>query len=102
MTLVAPGVAVASLVVREEQGLTKGLPTLPALTGLLLTVNPLVSVQVRAAPEVLPAVDTEKRLLSSMDSEMLQKACVLAEHFPTLLAPIRFLAKMDFLMSDKV
>lgn len=94
--------AVGSLMVGEEQGLAKGLPTLPALTGLLLTVNPLVPVQVRAAPEVLPTVDTEERFLSSMDSEMLQKACILAKHFPTLLALIRLLTKMDFLMSDKV
>lgn len=37
-----------------------------------------------------------------MDSEMFQKACILAKDFFTLLALIRLLAKMDFLMSDKV
>lgn len=94
--------AVGSLMVGEEQGLAEGLPTLAALTGLLLTVNPLVPVQVRAAPEVLPTVDAEERFLSSVDSKMLRKACVLAKHFPTLLALIRLLTKMDFLMSDKV
>ena len=37
-----------------------------------------------------------------MDPEMFQKACILAKDFPTLLALIRLLTKMDFLMSDKV
>ena len=37
-----------------------------------------------------------------MDPEMFQKACILAKDFSTLLALIRLLTKMDFLMSDKV
>lgn len=58
MTLVASGVAVDPLVVGEEQGLTEGFSTLLALTGLLLTVNSLVSIKVRAAPKVLSTEDT--------------------------------------------
>ncbi|TEA24534.1 hypothetical protein DBR06_SOUSAS30410023, partial [Sousa chinensis] len=69
--------------------MTKGFPTLLALTGLLLTVNSLVSIKVRAAPKVLSTVDTQVRFLSSMDSEMFQKACILAKDFFTLLALIR-------------
>lgn len=88
--------------VGEQQGLTKGFPTLFALTGFLLTVNSMVSIKVRAAPKVLSTVDAQKRFLSSMDSEVLQKACILAEDFPTLFALIRLLTKVDPLMSDKV
>lgn len=91
-----------SLIVGEEKGLTKGFSTLLALTGLLLTVYPLVPIKVRAAPKVLSTVDTQIRFLSSMDSEMFQKACILAKDFSTLLALIKLLTKMDFLMSDKV
>lgn len=90
------------LMVGEEQGLTEGFSTLLALLGLLLTVNPLVSVKVGAAPEALPTVDAQKRPLPSVDSEMLQQACVLAEHFGTLLALIGLLTTMGLLVSDKV
>lgn len=90
------------LMVGEEKGLTEGFPTLLALPRLLLTVNPLVSVKVGAAPEALPTVDAQKRPLPSVDSEMLQQACVLAEYFGALLALIGLLTTMDFLMSDKV
>lgn len=91
-----------SLMVGEEQGLTEGFPALLALPGLLLAVNPLVSVKVGAAPEALPTVDAQKRPLPGVDSEMLQQACVLAEHFGAFLALIGLLTTVGLLMSDKV
>lgn len=54
----ASGVAMDSLVVSEKKGLTEGFSTLLALTGLLLTMDSLVPVEVGAAPEVLPTMDT--------------------------------------------
>lgn len=102
VTIMSFGTAVDSLMVGEEQGLTKGFPTLLALTGLLLTVDFLVSIKMRASSEVLSTMDTQIGSFSSVDSEMFQKACILAEDFPTLFALVRLLTKMDFLMSDEV
>lgn len=102
ITVMSFGTTMDSLMVGEEEGPTKGFPTLLAFSGLILTVNFLVSIKMRASPEVLSTMDTQIGFFSSMDPEMLQKTCILAKDFSTLFALVRLLPKMDFLMSDEV
>lgn len=98
----AVDVAVGTLQVGEQQGLAEGFPTLRALPGLLPTVRALVAAKVGAAPEALPAVHAQERPLPSVDPEVLQQACVLAEPLRALPALVGLLAPMCLLMSHQV
>lgn len=102
ITVMSFGTPMDSLMVGEEESPTKGFPTVLAFSGLVLTVNFLVSIKMRASPEVLSTMDTQIGFFSSMDPEMLQKTCILAKDFSALFALVRLLTEMDFLMSDEV
>lgn len=80
----------------------EGSPTLHASERLSSHMCPLVLGEFCVVNEVLPTHVAHIESFSSVSSLMLSKVGALAEAFPTVLTPARFLPRMSNLMSYKV